>query len=332
MSEKVSTAGETGARRKISLSPPLAALLIALVLFLLSGFLPNGFKDLSGAINQGFNILRLSAILGFIAAGQTLVIISGGEGIDLSAGAVVTISALYTYRLVDGSDAMILPVLFLVLAIGAAFGLLNGLGISYLKVPPFVMTLGMAGVIQGILLVVTRGLYDGRVAPLLTRLVARNLIWGIPGILILWILFGILMTVLLERTRYGKELFAIGVNRTTARLSGVNVRKLVILTYTIAGALAAFSGFILVSWTQNAGLDLGSKFLFPSIAAVAVGGTLLSGGKGSYLGTMAGAIVIQLIQSLLTTMMLPESVQQIVFGSVLLVLVIIYGRQRGLRL
>lgn len=319
-------------KRQIPISPTALALIVALVLFLLSGFLPNGFKTFNGAINQAFNILRLSSLLAIIAAGQTLVIISGGEGIDLSAGAIVTIAALYTYRLIDGQNLLVLPVLLVVLGIGAFFGVLNGMGIAYLKVPPFVMTLGMAGVVQGTMLVVTRGLYQGQVAPIMTRLIARDLIFGIPGILFLWVLFGVFMTLLLRRTRFGKQLFAIGVNRTTARLSGVNVSRMVILTYTLAGILAAFAGFILVSWTQSAGLDLGTRYLFPSIAAVAVGGTLLSGGKGSYTGTMAGAIVIQLIQSLLTTMMLPESIQQIVFGMVLLLLVIIYGREKGLRL
>lgn len=314
------------------LSPPVAAILLAVVLFLLSGFLPNGYKSVSGAISQAYNILRLSSLLAIIAAGQTLVIISGGEGIDLSAGAIVTIAALYTYRLIDGDNTLILPVFLLVLAIGAFFGLLNGMGIAHLKIPPFVMTLGMAGVVQGTLLVVTRGIYEGEVAPLMTKIIARDLIFGIPGILFLWVLFGIFMTLLLTRTRFGKELFAIGVNRVTAKLSGVKVTRMVILTYTLAGVMAAFAGFILVSWTQNAGLDLGTRYLFPSIAAVAVGGTLLSGGKGSYVGTMAGAVVIQLIQSLLTTMMLPDSIQQIIFGSVLLVLVVIYGREKGLRL
>jgi ribose transport system permease protein len=166
----------------------------------------------------------------------------------------------------------------------------------------------------------------------MTNVIARDLVWGIPGMLFLWIIFGVLMTILLERTRYGKQLFAIGVNRLTARLSGVRVDRMVIATYTIAGALAAFSGFILVGFTQNAGLLVGNQYLFPSIAAVAIGGTLLSGGKGSYFGTMAGAIVIQLITSLLTTMQLPEAIQQIVYGSILIVLLIVYGREKGIRL
>jgi ribose transport system permease protein len=328
MSENI----QSSEKKKFTISPQVTALLLALLLFLASGFLPNGFNSVDTAINQAFNILRLSSFLALIAAGQTLVIISGGEGIDLSAGAIVTIAVLITYKLVNGDNSLVLPVLLFVIACGAAIGLINGLGIAYLKIPPFVMTLGIAGVVIGTLLVVTRGLYDGKVAPIMTNIIARDLVWGIPGMLFLWIIFGVLMTILLERTRYGKQLFAIGVNRLTARLSGVRVDRMVVATYTIAGALAAFSGFILVGWTQNAGLLVGNQYLFPSIAAVAIGGTLLSGGKGSYFGTMAGAIVIQLITSLLTTMQLPEAIQQIVYGSILIVLLIVYGREKGIRL
>ncbi|MGD2026849.1 MAG: ABC transporter permease [Anaerolineales bacterium] len=319
-------------KKKFALSPPLTALLTAVILFLASGLLPNGYNSFNMAVDQAFNIIRLSSFLAIIAAGQTLVIISGGEGIDLSAGAVVTIAALFTYRYIDGDNNLVLPVLLFVLATGAVVGLINGLGITYLRIPPFVMTLGVAGVVQGTLLVVTRGLYDGKVAPIMTKLIARDLVFGIPGMIFLWIIFGIFMTLVLRRTRFGKQLFAIGVNRNAARLSGVRVDRMVIATYVIAGALAAFSGFVLVGWTQNAGLNVGNQYLFPSIAAVAVGGTLLSGGVGSYFGTMAGAIVIQLITSLLTTMQLPEATQQMVYGSVLLVLLIIYGREKGLRL
>jgi len=323
---------QSSEKKKFTISPQVTALLLALLLFLASGFLPNGFNSVDTAINQAFNILRLSSFLALIAAGQTLVIISGGEGIDLSAGAIVTIAVLITYKLINGDNSLVLPVLLFVIACGAAIGLINGLGIAYLKIPPFVMTLGMAGVVIGTLLVVTRGLYDGKVAPIMTNVIARDLVWGIPGMLFLWIIFGLLMTILLERTRFGKQLFAIGVNRLTAHLSGVRVDRMVVATYTIAGALAAFSGFILVGFTQNAGLLVGNQYLFPSIAAVAIGGTMLSGGKGSYFGTMAGAIVIQLITSLLTTMQLPEAIQQIVYGSILIVLLIVYGREKGIRL
>ena len=318
-------------KKRFHFSPPVAALLIALVLFLLSGLLPNGFNDWASAARQGLNILRLASFIAVIGAGQTLVIISGSEGIDLSAGSMVTVGAMLTYVLINGNNNLILPVLLLVMAAGAFVGLINGLGIMYLKISPFVMTLGMAGVVQGAIILLTKGYYDGEVADIMTQIIARDLVWGIPGMIFVWAIIGILMTVILERTRFGKQLFAIGVNRITARLSGVRVNRMVILTYIIAGVLASFAGFLLVGYTQNAGPNLGNQYLFPSIIAVAIGGTQMSGGKGSYFGTIAGAIVIQLITSLLTTMQLPQALQQIIFGSLLLAILVLYGREKGLR-
>jgi len=318
--------------KRISISPPLAALILAVVLFLLSGFLPNGFgSDLSIAAAQGTNILRLAVFLGVIAAGQTLVIISGGEGIDLSSGSVVTLTAILTYVIVNGADERVLPALLVSLLVGALIGLINGVGVTFLKISPFVMTLGMSGVITGLIIIVNHGNVSGKVAPIMTRLIARPWFAGIPGAILLWLIFGALMWVLLERTTFGKNLFAIGVNRTTARLSGVNVTGMVLATYALAGLLAGFGGFLVVGNTGVVFIALGSPFLFPSIAAVAVGGTLLSGGKGSYFGSMAGAIVLTLITSLLTTMQMPESIRQMVLGGTLLLLISIYGRQRGLR-
>jgi ribose transport system permease protein len=173
----------------------------------------------------------------------------------------------------------------------------------------------------------------GKVAPIMTRLIARPLspALQIPNEILIWLLFGVLMWLLLERTSFGRNLFAIGVNRVTARLSGVNVAGTNLLTYSLAGALAGFGGFLLVGNTGVVHLQLGQPFLFPSIAAVAVGGTLLSGGKGSYWGTMAGAVVLTLITSLLTTMQMPDSVRRMVLGATLLILISIYGRQRALR-
>ena len=320
--------------KRISISPPVAALLLAVILYVLSGLLPNGFgSDLDVARAQATNIVRLAVFLGVIAAGQTLVIISGSEGIDLSAGSVVTLTAILTYVIVNGADEKVLLGLLVALAVGVVIGFLNGVGITFLKISPFVMTLGMSGVVTGAIIVLTHGNVTGKVAPIMTRLIARPVAprIPIPNAVIIWIIFGILMWLLLERTTFGRNLFAIGVNRVTAKLSGVDVTGMNLLTYSLAGALAGFGGFLLVGNTGVVHLQLGQPFLFPSIAAVAVGGTLLSGGKGSYWGTMAGAIVLTLITSLLTTMQMPDSVRRMVLGATLLILISIYGRQRSLR-
>jgi ribose transport system permease protein len=318
--------------KRIAIPPPLAAVLLAIVLFVLSGLLPNGFGsnlDIAGA--QATNIIRLAVFLGVVAAGQTLVIISGGEGIDLSAGAVVTLAAIVTYSIVSGHNENVLLALPAALIVGALIGLLNGLGVTFLKIAPLVMTLGMAGVVTGLIIVLTQGSVNGAVAPIMTQIIARPVFLGIPGAIPIWLLIGAGMWLLLQRTTYGKQLFAIGTNRITARLSGVNVTGMAVATYALAGMLAGLAGFLIVGNTGVVHIRIGDPFLFPSIAAVAVGGTLLSGGKGSYWGTMAGALVLTLITSLLTTMQMPESVRRMVLGATLLIMISIYGRQRGLR-
>lgn len=320
------------ARRRFTISPAWAAIALAVVLFLLSGFLPNGFgSNPDIAIPQATNIIRLAVFLGVIAAGQTLVILSGGEGIDLSAGAVVTVTAIITYSVVSGQNANVIPALLAALAAGAAIGFANGLGVALLRISPLVMTLSMSGVVTGLIVATTRGSVSGSIAPIMTQLIARPVFLGIPGAIVIWLIFGSLMWFLLNRTSYGKNLYAIGTNRTTARLSGISVNWMIVGTYALAGMLAGFGGFLVVGNAGVVHIRIGDPFLFPSIAAVAVGGTLLAGGKGSYFGTMAGALVLTLITSLLTTMQMDESVRRMVLGATLLVMISIYGRERGLR-
>lgn len=313
--------------KTLKLNPALIALLLAIALFVVGGILRPGFASYGLATN----ILRLAAFLGIVAAGQTLVIIGGGEGIDLSVGSVITLGAILVYNVGNGQDIRLLPALAVALGVGAIIGAVNGLGVTFLRIPPLVMTLGMTGVVEGLILVVTQGRVNGASAPLMVKLVSSPLAFGIPGVVFVWIVLGVLMWLLLERTRYGKHLFAIGVNRTTAKLSGVHVSAMLVLTYTLSGLLAALAGVVLLGYTQNVFLNLGAAYTLPSVAAVVVGGTVLAGGEGNYLGTMAGALVLTLLTSLLTTMELPESARQIVYGITLLLLLSVYGRQRRLR-
>lgn len=325
MTSATDTAQTNG--RRISLSPPLIALLLAIGLFLAGGLINPDFLNFAQAIN----IVRLAAFLGIIAAGQTLVIISGGEGIDLSVGAIVTLGAIIVFRVSNGENSLILVGFAVALGIGALIGLVNGIGITWLKVPPLVMTLAVAGVVQGIILIVSQGSFEGRTPELMSALISDPLIGPIPGVLIIWALLAVGMWLLLERSTYGKQLFSVGVNRQTARLSGVNVPVVLIATYALSGMLAAFGGAVLLGFTQTVYFNLGVPYLFPSIAAVVVGGTLLSGGVGSYWGTISGALVLTLISSLLRSMQLPEAYQLIILGIILLALISVYGRQRSMR-
>ncbi len=314
-------------RTRIKLSPPLIALLLAILLFFVGGIINPDFLN----VDQAVNIVRLAAFLGIIAAGQTLVIISGGEGIDLSVGAIVTLGAILLFRVSSGENSMIIPGFLAALSVGALIGLINGVGITFLNIPPLVMTLAVAGVVQGVILIVSQGTFEGRAPSFLSQFISDPLIGALPGVLIIWALLAFGMWLLLERTVFGKQLFAVGVNRQTARLSGVRVPRVIILTYTLSGMLAAFGGAVLLGFTQTVYFNLGVPFLFPSIAAVVVGGTLLSGGVGSYWGTISGALVLTLINSLLRSLQLPEAYQLVILGIILLALISVYGRSRSMR-
>ncbi|MBZ0297719.1 MAG: ABC transporter permease, partial [Anaerolineae bacterium] len=160
------------------LNAPLIALLLAIVLFFAGGLINPDFVNLG----QATNIVRLAAFLGIIAAGQTLVIISGGEGIDLSVGAVVTLGAILTFRLTGGDNNLIWLGFVISCMAGGMIGFINGLGIALLRIPPLVMTLGMTGVVQGTILVFTQGEMIGATPSLMREWIANPLILGIPGV------------------------------------------------------------------------------------------------------------------------------------------------------
>jgi ribose transport system permease protein len=309
---------------KTVFDPLIVAGLIVIALLWAGEIIRPGFSS----YRQVMNLLRIAAFLGFVSAGQTLVVISGKDGIDLSVGAIVTMSAVIIYQYLDGSNANIPMALGIACVVGGVLGAMNGIGVSYLGVPPLVMTLGTAGVVQGLIIVVTKGRPAGALAPLLGDLVFKPWVFGIPGVVACWAFLGVAMWVVLHRTVYGKQLFLIGANRTAAHLSGVKIGPMVVTTYALSGLLASLGGVVLLGYTGSVFINLGNEYVLPSVAAVAMGGTMLSGGVGGYTGTMLGAMVLTLVQSLLITVGFPEFARQIVFGGVLIAVLSLYGRQR----
>ncbi|MBN8243059.1 ABC transporter permease [Nitratireductor aquimarinus] len=306
-------------------------LTIALVLIAALLFLGN---TLSPGFASGGQILRLlivAALLGIVAAGQNLVILGGREGIDLSVGGVVSLSAIVAGNVMNGMDGGIPLAIFACVATGALFGLFNGLGVTLLRIPPLVMTLGMLGVLQGLLVVIRQGIPSGRAAPALSEFVTRPFLLGLPGIIWLWIGVGLLMAFILHRTVFGQRIYAIGSNEQAAFMAGVPVRRTRIALFMLSGVFAAIAGLCLLGYSGSSFANVGEQYMLPSIIAVVFGGTPLSGGKGGYTGTMAGAVLLVVLQSILTTINIDESGRQMVFGATLLVLMLFYGRGRGLR-
>jgi ribose transport system permease protein len=312
---------------KLLKQPISIAIMIILVLLGVGEFLSPGFASFS----QILRLLVVSALLGIVAAGQNLVILGGKEGIDLSVGGVISLAAIVGGNIMDGSNVGIVPAILGCLAVGAFFGGLNGLGVTLLRIPPLVMTLGMLGVLQGLLIVVRQGIPSGLAAPALSSFVSQPQILGLPGLLWLWLGIGLFMAFLLRKTVFGYRVYAIGSNENVAKMSGVPVKLIRILLFVISGMFSAMAGLCILGYTGSSFANVGDQYMLASVIAVVLGGTPLSGGKGGYTGTMAGAILLIILQSILTTLNIDESGRQLIFGTALVVLLFFYGRAKGLR-
>ena len=307
---------------------PLVIALILIVLLLMLG------EALSPGFASGQQIMRLlivASLLGIIAAGQNLVILGGREGIDLSVGGIVSLAAIVAGNMMDGANSGIPLAILACVATGALFGLINGLGVTLLRIPPLVMTLGMLGVLQGLLVVIRSGVPSGQSAPGLSRFVTQPFLFGVPGILWLWVAIGLVMAFLLGRTVFGHRIYAVGSNEQAAYMAGVPVKTVRVALFMLSGIFAAIAGMCLIGYSGSSFANVGEQYMLPSIIAVVLGGTSLAGGKGGYTGTMAGAVMLTVLQSILTTVNIDESGRQMIFGAVLLLLMLFYGRQRAMR-
>jgi len=298
-----------------------------ILLIALGQILSPGFAH----IGNIFNILTISTILAMAAIGQTLIILSGKEGIDLSIGAVMSMGALLGAQYSGGNNSGIFYAVIMLIGLGLIIGLINGLGIQLLDIPPLVMTLGMASVVNGFALAATKGMPVGGAPEFLIQIGSERL-WNVRWLLIIGILLIIIIELVLRKTSYGKRLYLVGSNRNASMLAGIKVNKTVILTYIIAGIVGSLAGFILLGYAGTAQLEIANDYQLLSIAAVVIGGTALTGGKGNYIGSALGAVVLTLLTSVLTAVGMPAGVREMIQGIILLLIVLIYSRAPKLRL
>jgi ribose transport system permease protein len=297
----------------------------AVLLFLIGGAIQPGFLRPGNV----FAVLVVASFIGFVAAGQTLVILIAG--IDLSVAWVINAGGVMLTSLAAGSDLNAAWVVPATLAMGATVGLVNGLGIVLLQVPPVVMTLGMNGIMQGLVLGLTNGFTSSGAKAYAPRVVAQfvngTLPGGVPLDLVLWAALAAALWVLLSRMTFGRWIYALGNNPLAAYLAGGNIRGITVAVYALAGVFSAFTGIILAGYAGQATLGAGDPYLFASIAAVVIGGTSILGGKGHYLGTIAGAIILTVLTDVLTLLSIPEAGRSVLYGLAILTALLLYGRQ-----
>jgi len=256
----------------------------------------------------------------YIALGMTLVMILGG--IDLSVGSIVAMSGTLTVGFMAFNHVPLPIAVALGLALGGVTGLLNGLIVAYFKLPSFIVTLGMLNVARGVAYVYSGGHSTRMMDPIFTD-IGSGYLWVLPlPVVYMIVLIGVFV-VLLNRTKFGTYVYAIGGNRESARLSGVPIKKVEIATFAISGFLAAFAGLVLSARMFSGQPSVGIGYELDAIAACVLGGASLAGGIGRISGTLFGAIVIGIISNGLVLINVSSFWQLIVKGVIILIAVII---------
>jgi inositol transport system permease protein len=317
-----------------------AIVLIIIAMFIAMALLTDAFLSPRNLLN----IVRQISVVGLIAIGVTMVIIT--TGIDLSSGSVLALSAVIVASLAqqpDWHDAkfpglelpLVVPILAALL-VGAACGWVNGALIAGFRIPPFIATLGMMTIARGFALIYSNrpvsGLTDsfnyiGQGEIFKVMPVAGQPDMGIPIPILILLAVAIAAHIMLNNTRFGRHIYAIGGNEQAARISGLNVGRIKIGVYTIAGLLAGLSGLVLTSRIGSGQAGLGVGYELDAIAAAVIGGVSLSGGIGTIWGTMVGALIIGVLNNGLDLLNVSAYWQTIVKGSIIVAAVIIDERK-----
>ncbi len=271
--------------------------------------------------NPGYwnSLLVLSSFLAVLALGQGAVILTGG--LDLSVPWTIGLCGIVLAGMVNGSDAALTYALPTVLLIACVIGFANGFGIVFLGISPIVMTLATNGILQGIALLYSQGTPDGFSSPMLRWFMTGKLLSVTPVVFFL-IVFAVAAVILLGRTPFGRRVYAIGNSLRAARLSGIATDRTLILVYMLSALCAAIVGIMLTGFSGQASLGMGDDYLLPSIAIVVVGGALITGGRGHYVGMLGGALLLTSLQTLLAGTTLPYASRAILFGLVVLAAVL----------
>jgi ribose transport system permease protein len=262
-----------------------------------------------------------AAVLGLIAAGQTLVMLTAG--VDLSVATTATAAAFMVSRVGSHGAAAAIAA---ALAIGLVIGLVNGLGVAVFRVNPLIMTLGVSTITLGVLTVEAQKQFTALVPDFVVTLGSGRFFTYIPYDLLVWAPIAAVIILGLRYSGIGRMIYAVGDNPMAARLAGVRVWQVLLFVYATCGMLSALAGILLVGFNDAADLGIASYALLPSVAAVVIGGTSIFGGLGGYSGTILGALILTVLDSLLTILNASQAVREILYGLIVLALAALYAR------
>ncbi|MEK5416984.1 ABC transporter permease [Paenibacillus sp. FSL L8-0708] len=304
------TGGQSGFKQKLL---AFASLIILVIVFSISSSNFFQFSNLVG-------ILVSTAVIGVLALGATFVIITGG--IDLALGTVMTFSSVMVGVIITFWGLPVpLGIVGGILA-GALCGFVSGLMVAKMNIPPFIATLAIMMVTKGLSLVITgaKPIYFND-DPIFAKIAMGKMIPGIPNTIVIFLLLGMIASIILSKTIIGRYNFALGSNEEATRLSGVNTVKWKIIIYSITGIFSGIAGILMASRLNSAQPSLGTGYELEAIAAVVIGGTSLSGGVGSILGTIIGALIMSVLTNGLQIMSVAQEWRTVIVGVVIIIAV-----------
>jgi ribose transport system permease protein len=261
------------------------------------------------------DFVRQAAPLIIVALGQTLVLLIGG--LDLSVGAIITLTSILAAQLMAGDSSNAVWVALLCVVIGAFIGLINGILCAKFKMPAFVVTLGMSILLVGITLMISGGSPKG-VIPANFRFWGTGFIGGIPSAAFVWVGISVLLYIVITFLPIGRYIYSIGVNARSVRLAGINDIKYKILCYVASGSLSAISGLVLAAYIGTGSLTVGDDYQLRSIAAAILGGAAFEGGKGNVQGTVIASLFLVVMFSLIGVLNMDAGDRSIIQGAIIL--------------
>ena len=309
-------------------NPYFPAIFAIFLLLVLGSIIVKGFLS----VNNLSSIFMITSILTIAAIAQAFVIISGDMGLDLSIGAIMSMTALFgpMVAIANNNILTLLVSIIVTVSIGAVVGLINGIGVQYFKIVPLVMTLIMSGVINGFTIFITKGQPSVKVNDILQS-VSYKIIGPIRLLSFIVILILIVSQYFLSNSRYGKSLLLVGNNYNAAKLCGVKSRRTVVIAYMIGGGFAGLAGLMLVGYAGTAQMNMANSYTMLSVAAVVIGGIKLTGGSGNLFGCLLGSLVLVLITTLLQALNMAAGLRSLIQGIILICVLMINSRAPKLR-
>jgi len=306
--------------KRLAARPQLVLVGVLIALIIATGIVEPNYLSIAGLRNS----LVWAIPIGILAAGQTILMLTGG--IDLSIAMIATASAYITANQSSNGTAFAIVV---GLMVGLIAGSLNGIGVGVFRVNPLIMTLAMAAILLGLFTGWATTIFAGstRMNDFIRTIGGGNFLGGrVPWAALVWAGVAVLVLVLLRKTGFGRNLYALGDNAIASRLSGIRAWQVLVAAYAISGILGSVAGLIVGGRIGSVDLQLVGFLLLPSVAAAVIGGTSIFGGIGTYSGTILGALILGVLQSLLTFLGAGQAVQQVLYGSIVVGLSWMYTR------